>query len=343
MQQLICIPWFYFIRERSTSPYQFKYFANIESKTASAAGFRHLVLPQLTVPPAGRNYFLTLKLITKMENMTQRLLADMQREFQEVEVSTEDTLKKAQLSFNIVEKHLRVLKDFITTRTFNSTEEEIRFFKEIKPEFLRELVYYAELYSIEELKPNGSNRKQRKYYEQCLVNIEIFFDRNRKLYNYYRTGQIDSDGHFFVRTTTDTPANPDYRLDLDPNFSTSYSNKLGMLQAYEHLREYLLGVISDLGRNKVPRPGKKKRRNITWTDHKTALIELLYAVHVKGSINHGNIPINYLMSAAEEFFNIRLGNVYTAVLGIGRRKKGRTPYLHSAITSFEDWLDEKDE
>jgi hypothetical protein len=278
-----------------------------------------------------------------MEKMTQGLLADMHREFRDIETSTEDTLKRAQLSFNVVEKHLRVLKDFIAARPFDSKEEEIRFFKEIKPQFLKELVYYAELYSIEELKPNGSNRKQRKYYEQCLVNIEIFFDRNRKLYNYYRTGEVDFDGHFFVRAAPDVLSNPDNRLDLDPNFSTSYSTKLGMLQAYEQLRDYLLQAISVIGREQVPQPGKKGKRNTTWTDSKNALIELLYAIHVKGSVNHGNISIKQLVSDAEEFFNIRLGNVYTAVLGIGRRKKDRTPYLHSAITSFEDWLDEKDE
>lgn len=142
--------------------------------------------------------------------MTQGLLAEMHCEFQDVESSTADPLKKAQLSFNIVEKHLQSLKEFITSHPFKSKEEEIKFFKEIKPQFLKELVYFSELYSIEELKPNGSERKQKKYYEQCLVNIQIFFDRNRQPYNYYRTGQVDSDGHFFVRTATDILANPDY-------------------------------------------------------------------------------------------------------------------------------------
>jgi hypothetical protein len=278
-----------------------------------------------------------------MEKMTQGLLADMHHEFQDVETSTADPLKKAQLSFNIVEKYLRSLKELVATHPFNSKEEEIKFFKEIKPQFLKELVYFSELYSIEELKPNGSERKQKKYYEQCLVNIQIFFDRNRHLYNYYRTGQVDSDGNFFVRTATGALANPDYHLDIDPNFSTSYSSKFGMIQAYEQLREYLLRAISLIGREDAPQTGKKRKRKITWTDSKAALIELLYAIHVKGSVNHGNIPVNQLMSDAEEFFNIRLGNVYTAVIGIGRRKKDRTPYLHSAITSFEDWLDEKDE
>jgi hypothetical protein len=278
-----------------------------------------------------------------MEKMTQGLLADMHREFQEVETSTADPLKKAQLSFYIVEKHLRSLKELVAMHPFNSKEEEIKFFKEIKPQFLKELVYFSELYSIEELKPNGSERKQKKYYEQCLVNIQIFFDRNRHLYNYYRTGQVDSDGNFFVRAATEVIAIPDCHLDVDPHFSTSYSSKLGMLQAYEQLRDYLLRAISAIGKQQAPQAGKKRKRNITWTDSKNALIELLYAIHVKGSVNHGNIPIKQLMSDAEEFFNIRLGNVYTAVIGIGRRKKDRTPYLHSAITSFEDWLDEKDE
>ncbi len=278
-----------------------------------------------------------------MEKTTQGLLAEMHREFQEVETLIADQLKKAQLSFNIVEKHLRTLKEFIVARPFAGPEEEIRFFKEIKPQFLKELIYYAELYSIEELKPNGSERKQRKYYGQCLANIEVFFDRNRDLYNYYRTGQVYSDNHFFVRKANDIPINPDYRLDLDPNFSTSFSNKLGMLQAFEELRNYLLRLMRGSRKNRTPITAKKRKRNQTWTDTKAALQELIYAIYVKGSVNNGDITIKQLKEDAEEFFNIKLGNIYTGVISIGRRKKERTPYLHSAIVSLENWLDQKDE
>jgi hypothetical protein len=52
---------FYFIAARSTSRYLFAYFAHIESKTASKGAFTRLVLPQLTVPPAGRNYLMISK------------------------------------------------------------------------------------------------------------------------------------------------------------------------------------------------------------------------------------------------------------------------------------------
>jgi hypothetical protein len=55
------MPGFYFIRTRSTSTYPFTYFANFESETASKAGFTRLVLLQLTVPPAGRNYLMISK------------------------------------------------------------------------------------------------------------------------------------------------------------------------------------------------------------------------------------------------------------------------------------------
>jgi hypothetical protein len=280
-----------------------------------------------------------------MEKFINDLLGQMHIELQKtaIEVEADNYLQLAERSFYIVESYMEKLKEFISPYQFKYQEEEIRFFKEIKPMFQKELFYFNELFSIERDKPIGSKKKQEKYYGQCLIGIELFFDRNQDLYNYYRTNKTYSDEIYFLRKTSGHPHQLVYTHDLDRNFSTPYSITLSKLQAFEQLREFLLRFMERTTTLGLSVADEKQKRNTTWTDSKAALIELAYAIHAKGSVNFGNISIKQLVGDLESFFNIRLGNVYTVVLGMGIRKKTKTPYLHGLIDSLENWLDDKDE
>jgi hypothetical protein len=235
---------------------------------------------------------------------------------------------------------MQKLKEFISSYQFKDNQEEIHFFKKIKPMFQKELTYFDELFLIEGGRPIGSKKKQKGYYAQCLIAIEVFFSRNHHLYNYYLTDKVHSDETFFLRQSAGLPQQLVYTHDLDRNFSTPYSITLSKLQAFEQLREFLLRAMT-LKEPAIQYKETKKKPNITWTDPKSALIELIYGIHAKRSVNSGNITIKQLVDVVEYMFNIRLGNVYPVFIGFGIRKKSRTPYLHSVIDSLEDKLDEK--
>lgn len=63
---------------------------------------------------------------------------------------------------DFLQKSLKDLRDFIIKHSFISIEEEIYFFKYIKPEVLGRLLYFTEVYSVEMRKPNGSNDAVKK-------------------------------------------------------------------------------------------------------------------------------------------------------------------------------------
>lgn len=276
-----------------------------------------------------------------MEKYTTYLLANMHVELQKVVLEAENNLQLAERSFRIVESHIEKLKEFILSYQFKDKEEEIHFFKDIKPRFKKEQMYFSELFSIEEEKPQGSKKKQKQYYEQCLTAIEVYFDRNQKLYSYYRSNRKDRDEIYFLRQASWRTEQLIPIHDLDRNFATPYSNTLSVLQAYEMLRGYLTHAMEFESREPLI-AGEKKKRNVTWTDSKAALIELVYALHSRGSVNFGNITVKQLVGDLEDFFNISLGNVYTSLLAMGIRKKGRTPYLDSLKQSLENRLDDRD-
>jgi len=66
---------------------------------------------------------------------------------------------------------LRVL---IQKSNFKSEEEEIQFFKEIKPQFTSKIIYYNTIFNIEMKKPNGGTRVLKKYYNNELVKLKAF-------------------------------------------------------------------------------------------------------------------------------------------------------------------------
>lgn len=80
-----------------------------------------------------------------------------------------------------------------------------------------------------------------------------------------------------------------------------------------------------------------------WTDIKTAIVELIYAIHETESVNNGNISHKLLTAIFSKAFNVDLSDLYSIFLEI-RRRENRTEYLHWMIKVLEkrmDYLDRK--
>ena len=56
-------------------------------------------------------------------------------------------------AINLVLEQITTTKDFILNKGFKNLEEEIQFFKELKPKILSKLIYYNSIYKIEAKKP----------------------------------------------------------------------------------------------------------------------------------------------------------------------------------------------
>jgi hypothetical protein len=232
------------------------------------------------------------------------------------------------------------LKTFILEYTFTDQAEEIKFFKELKPKFLRELIYYSELFELEANRPVGDADVQAGYYKHVMERVRLFFERNSQLYNYYRSGKTNFDEQFFKRGANTQP------LDMDPRFCTMHSSKLAKIQAFEQLNSYLLTALNALRHNGpdviINQAGYKPKSS--WSDTRVALIELAYAIYAKGSVSHGNAEIKDIVSALEQAFNIDLGNFYVVFQqNIRLRKKNRTVYLDESKDYLIRYMDDQDE
>ena len=91
------------------------------------------------------------------------LLQKVEWQIQEYEDTAADTLTLCRLCVDYLQEILGELKTFIISYPFASTEEEIHFFKELKPLLASKIIYYNTVYKIEVRFPNGSEDVQRDY------------------------------------------------------------------------------------------------------------------------------------------------------------------------------------
>nr|WP_199077440.1 RteC domain-containing protein [Pedobacter sp. ASV19] len=277
-----------------------------------------------------------------MEQLTRQLLGQMQSELQTVASQTDNHLQQSEQSFYVVEAAIKGLKEFVTTNEFKTDEEEIRFFKEIKPMFLKELVYYTELYHIESNKPVGSIDAVKQYYAKVLESFAAFFDKNRLLYNYYRAGKSDMDNIYFLRRIVISPQQPIYTLDLDAQFCTPHSNTLGKILAFEELSNFLNQAIKESPQPKPAEGQPFKKSPWVWKVPDVNLYEVGLGIWKSGAVTHGPGGFRQFMIELCAFFNVKAGNPYRIVLGMSYRKKGRTPFLRDLVEVTERSFDEKD-
>lgn len=268
--------------------------------------------------------------------------AELNEALSSIAFESDNILQKAERSYFAAQKALKEIKDYILDFTFVNKEEEINFFKEIKPLFLKELIYNNEVFFFEAGKPVGDMEIQSIYYKQILERVRSFFERNQELYNYYRMGKTNLDEQYYLRSSDRVQSMLDYPLEMDTKFTTAQSFKLSKILAYELFFNYLKSGMVALS-NPESAPEIKSNRN-NWTDSKATLIELAYAIQAKGSVDYGKADVKQIIEALQLTFNIDLGNYYGVFTqNIRLRKKNRTVYLEQLKEYLERRMEELDE
>jgi len=278
-----------------------------------------------------------------MENFTSSLYAKMNEELEQLAMTSDNILQRAEQSYLAVEHTLAELKEYILSYTFKDKDEEIKFFKEIKPMFLSELIYYMEIFQAESWKSPVGREEEIAHYGLGTKRVDFYFKRHNELYTYYRKGSCENDERYFLRKEPMPGQIMSFSFsDMDPRFSTIYSFHFAKMQAYEQFSNYLQQCVYRLehpGMEQVNDESKKSRN--VWTDSKADLIELAYGIYARGSVNHGKADIKEIITALELVFNVNLGNFYRTFQNL-RIRKNRTPYWDAAKDALIKTMDNTD-
>lgn len=277
-----------------------------------------------------------------MRSLTTSLYEELSAEINFIETEFDNLLKRSERSYKVSQETLQKLKEFIEQYEFKSTEEEIYFFKEIKPLFLCEVIFHHEAYQIEAKKPFGSKETIQNYFKKELDRVSMFFDRHLDIYNYLKAGHTNFDHLYFTRNSELTGSSIDCSIDIDPLFSTGQSNLLAKVLAFEHLSIHLHNELDKLDN---PVAFQETHSKLRWTGSKVDLIEWGYGIFAVGCCNNGEASIKLIMRGLEIMFNIKLGNYYTVFLQNIRLRKLKevTHFINKTGASLSDYVYNLDE
>ena len=239
---------------------------------------------------------------------------------------------------------LCAIKVEILQEGFSSEDEEIDFFKNIKPQVLGKLIYYNKIFRIETTCPVNNGKMYYHYFESQVQILKAEYKEsicNEDFYRYYRAGRTDRDNSYFrLGQINYHEGLKSGVFEIDVHFSTYYDNKVAHIIANELLYTYLLNKINlpEENPDMILLRGDTSK-DISWTNSQNALIELIYALHASNSISHGNIGIRKMALIFQVLFRMPLHDVHHAFHRMKTRSGSKTIFLDQLKTSLEEYMD----
>ena len=280
-----------------------------------------------------------------MNRKIPKLLSNLndQLSFIDLEIDNEST--RCERAIEVILKTIKSLKTILSKTKFKTDAEEIKFFKEIKPQFTSKLIYYNTIFKIEMKRPNGGNRIVKKYYNNELVKLKAFFDNELEFYKYYRSGSTYLDYKYFLRSKFDIKMSlSSYYFETDTSFSTSHDFKVAKILANDLIQLYLENQLVMIdNKDNGEKSQRKPNLKMIWTSPKVALIELLYALHTEGVFNNGAADLKDIAEYFEHIFEIDLGQYRRTFLEIRTRKADRAKFLTTLNKGLLKRMEDTDE
>lgn len=228
---------------------------------------------------------------------------------------------------------LHKLRLYIRDYKFESSQDEIKFFKYLKPKVTGDLIFFNAQLTYLISKSNSAISFQKSFLKSKLKKLESQKRKNIHFYRYYKQDESFLDDKYFLRGNEQLELfNSESLLCSDPEFFTSHDMKAAEIIASDLLFDFykkellsLDNISNEIVNNKFK---NKIKNNITWSASKTDLIELVYALKFSGALNGGAVQVKQIIEVLETLFEIDLGNFYKTYSEIKNRSKDRAKFLN---------------
>ncbi len=267
---------------------------------------------------------------------------EFEREYEVLKNASDDVLSVSLEIINYIEIKLKELFKWLKKYVFDTIQEEIHFFKELKPRMVSKLLFYNTIVELETTLPLTKKNKI-KHYEKLLSEINQFSVNNQEIYKYYRSRKSNKDEEYFVRRNHKILfhhncclINNNVKICTchDHNFATIISNKM-LAKFLEKKLDELNGIVKV---NSDP-----KKHKFIWTGTKVDLTEMVYGFQATGSINNGNFDLKELAVFLGTMFNVEIdSNLYGNYSDIKSRKVSKTRFINTMSEKLIEKMDDED-
>ena len=272
-----------------------------------------------------------------MKTFYAKIIGDLEKELKKVDLTNQDAIIKAEKSITLIDAGLKELRKFVTNNPFHSKQDEIDFFKKMKPEIVSKLIYFVSIYDIDSKRPKGGTKEQTKYFETEIKKLQDYYNENNTFYQYYKREETYSDKQYFLRKNKTIKIRMDcYGSYMDDDFAANLDTTYAKFRGYKLAIQYFKNEIEKLSEN----PNERQQQNnayipnLIWTGSKTGAVETIYLLHASEVINNGKATIKEIADTFQYAFNIDLGDFYHIFSEIKKRKNVIPKFLNVAMAKL---------
>jgi len=266
--------------------------------------------------------------------------AELEGEIQKIEETPQKRIVFCNQVIGFCQKILEDYRKGIRLEVFEEISSEIRFFKDHKQHPQSYLIFYYNLLRYELEFPNQEEGSRRKYILRKIEEINEFFLSQIDFIQYLELEQDHMDEFYFTRKFNHKKFHSNRIYDRDPNFSTSHDLLLSELKAQRLFLLFLQSKLLEM--DNPPERSTGASLGLLWTGSKTGLIELIYALYSDSAINNGTVELSTITASFEEFFNVKLDNIYKTYFEIKTRKGSKTKYLEELMIKLQQKIHKDD-
>lgn len=276
-----------------------------------------------------------------VSQLQRQLVADLEQ----LSFSSNQPLDKLTGALRLIRQSLNKLKKDIEVHPFKNAQDQIEFFKYVKPSFYQWQIYYTELYTIETGFPIADTEKQTAYLAQELRYIERFFQQHAFLYQYFKLDANELDNLYFIRGEDIESVLLSNVPEVNPGFATSGDYLFSKFMAFEKLKGWLIERMLYLKGN----PGNplqigSEPDDLKWTGDTINLAEIGIGIYQTKQMNNGTATLGQIFRWLEEKLQVKIGIPSKRLSELRRRKRlSRTQYLDEMKENIIQKLDKEDE
>ncbi|KXO01248.1 hypothetical protein LS48_01935 [Aequorivita aquimaris] len=271
----------------------------------------------------------------------QQELTHLENNLEQLELNATHMYSSAGTAIQLCTDTINNMREQVLKKGFINLRDECLFFKTIKPKVVGYLIYYWNLVHIKRYSPLESWKEKHKFYIEYISILKNYFIENHEIYEYYIRNLTHLDDQYFIRNSSPVELHCDSIASLiDIKFSTAKDMVFAQIMGNTLTINFLKHKISRKTKN--PFSNIENTNMLKWTGAKVDLVELVYALHSTGSINHGRADIKEIAKAFESVMHIELGDYYRIFLEIRNRKLHPTKFLDHLKDCLQNRMIEAD-
>ncbi len=191
-----------------------------------------------------------------------------------------DDIRDRLSSFVLLNEELSSLE---SDYEFNDLEEEIQYYREVKPNFQKYGIYYERIYNIELEKPYGDI----KYYARLLKSMKTDYNCLRAEIIYYRSKKTDKDELLFRKESKE-------------------NHIFALIKALEMIEKYLLKADSIKSVDEII----AEYPDIYWSENLASFMEFMNGLKLTNVINDGDMSLEEITMHFAKFLKVDVKNVH---------------------------------